>query len=69
MSYDMAVWEGERPAGDAEAGETLSALYDRFLEAEGIDVAPTDRIRRYVEALLDRWPDDEDGPCDLAAHE
>lgn len=62
MTYDMAVWEGERPASDEQAGEIFSALYDRYLESEGLDVSPTDRIRHYVEALLERWPDDEDGP-------
>ncbi|WP_267254823.1 hypothetical protein [Catenulispora pinisilvae] len=24
MSYDMAVWEGERPPGDVEAGEVFA---------------------------------------------
>jgi hypothetical protein len=62
MTYDTAVWESERPASDEQAGEIFSALYDRYLESEGLDVSPTDRIRHYVETLLERWPDDEDGP-------
>jgi hypothetical protein len=55
MSYDLAVWEGERPASDEEAGATFAELMDA-LEAGELD-PPTERIEGYVAALLARWPD------------
>jgi hypothetical protein len=66
MSYDLAVWEGQRPADD-EAG-TKFYLKQIIPQLEGYDprdpTPPTPRIRAYVEALLKRWPDiqaDDDG--------
>jgi hypothetical protein len=42
MSYDLAaVWEGERPADDAAAGQCFTDLYDKHVDADGPDVAPT----------------------------
>lgn len=35
MSYDPAVWEGERPPSDKAAGEVFGALYERYLESDG----------------------------------
>ncbi|MEU7868414.1 hypothetical protein [Dactylosporangium sp. NPDC049140] len=52
MTYDLAVWEGDRP-DDTDAGEVFSALYDRYI-AGGYS-PPTPAISAYVEALLDRW--------------
>ncbi|MEU8269590.1 hypothetical protein AB0B89_20825 [Sphaerisporangium sp. NPDC049002] len=55
MSYDLAVWEGERPS----TTKALAAKYEElmaYLEADDSS-APTLRIRAYVEALLRRWPD------------
>lgn len=63
MSYDLAVWEGERPADDAAAGQRFTDLYDKYIDADGPDVPPTKQIAAYVAALLERWPDlteDED---------
>lgn len=62
MSDDLAVWEGARPAGDAEAGRLFRETCDRYLDTDA-EHAPTDGIARYVAALLERWPDlaeDED---------
>jgi hypothetical protein len=56
MSYDLAVWEGARPANDAVAGAEFTRLYGQYIEAE-VQVAPTARIVAYVEALLARYPD------------
>lgn len=56
MSYDLAVWEGTRPGSDEEAGETYQALCERYLEAEAAE-PPTERIRAYALALLERYPD------------
>ncbi|MEV4289294.1 hypothetical protein AB0K40_27615 [Nonomuraea bangladeshensis] len=56
MSYDLAVWEGKRPANDQEAGEMHSALYDRYVETDA-ETPPTPLIAEFVERLLQRWPD------------
>ncbi|MFH9605479.1 hypothetical protein PS783_37830 (plasmid) [Streptomyces enissocaesilis] len=63
MSYDLAVWEGERPADDKTARQVFSDLYDRYIDGE-VEEPPSDRITAYVAALLERWcdltEDDED---------
>ncbi|MFE0328332.1 hypothetical protein ACFW08_16410 [Streptomyces sp. NPDC058960] len=56
MSYDLAVWEGERPADDRAAGRTFRNLYDRYLDTD-VEHPPTERIAAYVAALLERWCD------------
>lgn len=56
MSYDLAVWEGERPADDKTAGRVFNDLYDRLMETE-TDERPTERLRGYVAGLLERWRD------------
>ncbi|MEU9576141.1 hypothetical protein [Streptomyces chilikensis] len=62
MSYDLAVWEGERPADDKNARRSFGDLYDRCLDGE-VKEPPSERITAYVAALLERWCDiteDED---------
>ncbi|MGW1281971.1 hypothetical protein ACWD4V_34085 [Streptomyces tsukubensis] len=63
MSYDLAVWEGDRPADDETAGQIFSNLYDRYIDGEA-EEPPFERIEAYVAALLERWcditEDDED---------
>jgi hypothetical protein len=66
MSYDLAVWEGDRPPDD-QAGQAVYREHVTLLEISGPAdrIPPTPRIRAYVEALLDRWPDideDDDSP-------
>jgi hypothetical protein len=56
VSYDLAVWEGERPADDETALEMFRALYEQHIEAEEL-APPSPRIRAYAEALLKRYPD------------
>ncbi|MEV6595580.1 hypothetical protein AB0M36_01810 [Actinoplanes sp. NPDC051346] len=56
MSYDLAVWEGDRPATDQEAGTVLQALATRYLEEE-VDTPPTARIASFVDSVLARWVD------------
>jgi hypothetical protein len=59
VSYDLAVWEGERPPTDEAAGELFQSLSERYLEAEADEPEPpSDRIRAYVSALVERYPDD-----------
>jgi hypothetical protein len=63
MSYDLAVWEGDRPSDDVGAAAHYGSLMDRMESGELGE--PTPRIRAYVEALLARWPDidqSEDSP-------
>jgi hypothetical protein len=55
MSYDLAVWEGDRPADNAAGLTTFRALYERYV-SKG-QIPPTPRIRAYVEVLLERWID------------
>jgi hypothetical protein len=50
MSYDLAVWEGERPSDDATAGAQYESLMDQMESGEFGEPSP--RIRAYVEALL-----------------
>ncbi len=64
MSYDLAVWEGSRPATDEEAQRTFERLHETHLGGAS-EVEPTPAIARYVHALLERWPDldeDDDSP-------
>lgn len=65
MSYDLAVWEGDRPADDETASQEYRRLYDRYIGSQGLQ-PPTPRIAAYVRALPDRYPDDtpeeEDSP-------
>jgi hypothetical protein len=60
VSYDLAVWEGQRPADDEAAGGMFEELYACYVES-GVREIPTERIRAYAEALHARYPDiDED---------
>lgn len=58
VSYDLAVWEGDRPADDKAAGTEYKRLYDRYIGSRQLQ-PPTPRIAAYVRALLDRYPDIE----------
>ncbi|QIY67972.1 hypothetical protein HEP84_53650 [Streptomyces sp. RLB1-33] len=60
MSYDLAVWDGELPRGD-EAGAVFDALYERYLDSEDVIAELSPRIETYVEALVERYPDDVAG--------
>ena len=59
MSYDLAVWVGDLPQTDAAAGAQYAELMDRMeVGHEEREPEPvSDRIRVYVDALLNRWPD------------
>ncbi|MGW1638444.1 hypothetical protein [Streptomyces lavendulae] len=61
MSYDLAVWDGDRPLDDDRAGSTYDELYERYLESDDVVVPPVPRIVAYVEALVARYPDDDRG--------
>jgi hypothetical protein len=56
MSYDLAVWEGDRPATDDDALREFEQLYDELMGSDQ-PIPPTARIQRYVDDLVTRWPD------------
>lgn len=56
MSYDIAVWVGQRPQGDA-AAEEFEARADASEEDES---PPGPLIKQYVSELLSRYPEDQD---------
>jgi hypothetical protein len=56
MSYDLAVWEGERPASDFAALARFRELSKQYMGRSNHQ-PPTERIAAYVAALLDRYPD------------
>ncbi|USQ85498.1 hypothetical protein NFX46_17955 [Streptomyces phaeoluteigriseus] len=56
MSYDLAVWEGARPADDKAAVRAFTDLYERYVDTD-VEHPPTERIAAYVAALLERWCD------------
>jgi hypothetical protein len=56
MSYDLAVWEGERPATHKSADRVFDDLYDRYFDGETQE-PPSERIAAYVTALLELWCD------------
>ncbi|WP_103508471.1 hypothetical protein [Streptomyces sp. SM13] len=60
MSYDLAVWAGDRPLDNHQAGSTYDELYECYLESDDVVVPPVPDIRAYVEALVARYPDDID---------
>ncbi|MFG3555270.1 hypothetical protein ACGGAQ_12830 [Micromonospora sp. NPDC047557] len=47
MTYDLAVWEGERP-DEANAAETFSALHDQYVGRDDpTPILPTPAIRAF----------------------
>ncbi|MFE2537527.1 hypothetical protein [Streptomyces sp. NPDC059371] len=69
MSYDLAVWDGDRPLDEDQAGSTYDELYERYLESDDVVVPPAPRIVACVEALVARYPDDNDpGLVGTAGH-
>jgi len=61
MSFDLAVWEGARPADNVAAGRTYNEMFDRYDDEEE-ETPATERIAAYVEALMRRWPQNDAGP-------
>lgn len=68
MSYDLAVWVGERPASDAVAGqeyERRAEAVDAFTDVELAAAVP--EIQAFLDEVLTRFPGlgepgDEDSP-------
>lgn len=67
MSYDLAVWNGPRPASAAEAGveyeRRMEALYASLSDSAG-RTPPSAPIRAFVDAVVARFPelDMDSGP-------
>jgi hypothetical protein len=59
MSYDLAVWDGEQPLSEDDALTTYIHLTEEYLEAG--PTPPSLNIERYVNALMERWPDNDAG--------
>ncbi|MGW1067137.1 hypothetical protein ACWD4F_21790 [Streptomyces aureus] len=60
MSYDLAVWDGDRPLDNRQADSAYAELYERYLESDDVLVPPAPRIAAYVNALVARYPDEND---------
>ncbi len=54
MSYDIAVWVGERPLDDDEATRVYERLYE---QSENTDAAPSPLLLDFIGALTSRYPD------------
>jgi len=54
VTYNIAVWEADRPATNAAADQAFWELLDQM---HSRSEPPTEKIRAYVESLLDLWPD------------
>ncbi|MFI5890119.1 hypothetical protein ACIA5D_08360 [Actinoplanes sp. NPDC051513] len=71
VTYALAVWEGERPAGDQDARAVFDALYAQYVGRPRGEpaVPPTPRIEAYMRALLARYPQNltGDSPVDPEA--
>ncbi|CUU59046.1 hypothetical protein Ga0074812_12471 [Parafrankia irregularis] len=64
MSFDLVIWEGERPADDLAAGVAYNELFQRYDE-QNPHTPATDRIAAYCEALTSRWPDAYTAPWSI----
>lgn len=58
MSYDLAFWDGPRPADDDEAAQVFEELMDAMEESDE-DVPPTAPIRALIDELESHWPGDD----------
>jgi hypothetical protein len=57
VSYDLAVWEGQRPRDNQAGLAAYIQLMDGLERLSGSSEPATPAIAAYVRALLDRWPD------------
>jgi hypothetical protein len=58
VSYDLAFWDGPRPADDEEASTAYDEIWDR-LDDTGDATEPSEKIRSLIAALEARWPGDD----------
>jgi hypothetical protein len=62
MSYDLAIWEGERPNSDEKAAQVYEELSERY--EEDTDEPPSLRLLGFARDLTHRYPDATDLPDD-----
>lgn len=55
MSYDIAVWVGEKPADEAAADAAYAQVLDG-LESRS-DEPPASEIEHFASLLIKRWPE------------
>jgi len=58
VGYQLLVWDGPRPEDDATAGIVCGEMMRQYFVGAGFE--PTPPIRAFVEALTDRWPEDQE---------
>jgi hypothetical protein len=61
VSYDIAVWEGDRPANDKAALVAYNEMWARY---ENGDEPASGRILNFIAELTARYPDLDDLPND-----
>jgi hypothetical protein len=61
VGYDIAVWEGERPASDEAALEKYNEMWARY---EDTDEAASPSVLSYIGELTAKYPDLDDLPDD-----
>jgi len=64
MSYDLAIWDGPRPASDHDAGERHGQLYEKYIENE-YQTEVSERLKELIGHLTEQWPEegvDDDSP-------
>jgi hypothetical protein len=55
MSYDLVVWEGERPTTNRKALQAFHRMYDTYMNGEFTSASA--QIQSFVGKLVERWPD------------
>jgi hypothetical protein len=55
VSYDFAVWEGERPQTSEQAGDVFSGLYEQYVIGGKSPARP--KVVAFVTSLLTEYPD------------
>ena len=60
MSFDLAIWAGEKPSTDEAALETFQMLMETYEEEERQDT-PDDRLVALTAEITRKYPDDDSG--------
>ncbi len=56
MSYDLAIWMGDRPKDDAAAAATFESLHAKYLSGV-TTLAPAPTMLAFLAELTKRYPD------------
>ena len=63
MSFDLAVWDGPQPRTDADGLAEFTRLHAKHFDI-GPTSPPSERIKRFIAAITERYPDIMDLPGD-----